>query len=200
MLQPGDFGANARGEPLATVLGSCVSIVLYDEGLRAGGMNHFLLPGRVGPGDVFRDSAAFYGMYAVDLLVNELLRLGSSRARLKAKVFGGAAMLSLPGSGMSRIAEGNVAFAFDYLAKEGIPVLASDVGGFRARRIWLFPDTGRVLLQRIGTALNLPLARSEGRYRRSLAALDREGPSVIFDDPAGKAREALREDGGDAEP
>ena len=116
-------------------------------------------------GELARNPAALYGMYAADSLVNELMKLGSKRAALKAKVFGGSSLLAFPGSIMNRIAEGNVNFAFEYLRSEGIPVLARDVGGNWARRIWLFPDSGRVLLRRWRALLDLPLAYRESRYR-----------------------------------
>ena len=143
-------------------------------------MNHFLLPGEVKPGQALFGAASLYGMYAIDVLVNELMKLGTERKRLRAKVFGGAAMLTFSGSGPSSVSESNIAFAFEYLNKEGIPVLASDVGGRVARKIWLFPETGQVLLRRLGMALNLPLSRREGRYRHALAQHEGETKAVLF--------------------
>ena len=122
-------------EEFTTVLGSCVATCLFDPEARVGGMNHFLLPD-AGParGQQFR-----YGLYAMELLINGLLKRGASRQRLEAKLFGGAAM----SDGLGNIGAANAAFAQRFLADEGIHCAAQSLGGRQARRIRFTPTTGQ---------------------------------------------------------
>lgn len=123
------------GTVLTTILGSCVSTCICDPTAGVGGMNHFLLPDN-GPGDgrQFR-----YGLYAMELLINGLLKKGASKDRLEAKLFGGAMM----NDGLGRIGAANAAFARRFLADEGIRCLAQSLGGTLARRVRFTPTTGQ---------------------------------------------------------
>lgn len=121
---------------LTTVLGSCVSVCLFDPEKGVGGMNHFLLPG-----DANSDTSAMrYGANAMELLVNGLLKLGAERYSLKAKVFGGASLLA----NGRQIGRANAAFARGFLEDEGIECIAESTGGEQARRIRFWPVDGRV--------------------------------------------------------
>lgn len=123
---------------LTTVLGSCVAACMRDPVSGVGGMNHFLLPGRVGDshGGVQSES---YAVHLMELLVNGLLAQGAQRSRLQAKLFGGGKMIAeLPDVGVR-----NAAFAQNFLAKEGIEYLGGSVGGELARRVDFWPATGR---------------------------------------------------------
>ncbi len=131
----GEFAVSADpAVTMSTVLGSCVSVCLYDSTQQLGGMNHFLLAAT-------RDDASGdlkYGVNAMELLINRLLQRGAARARLEAKVFGGARMTQ-----HSRdIGASNAAFALDFLTKEGIPCRAQSLGGTSARRVQFHPTTG----------------------------------------------------------
>lgn len=118
----------------STILGSCVSVCLYDQSQRVGGMNHFLLAMSQGNGG----SDLKYGVNAMELLINRLIKEGASRFNLEAKVFGGARMTA-----HSRdIGASNAAFALEFMDREGIPVRAQSVGGDRARRVQFVPTTG----------------------------------------------------------
>lgn len=127
---------------LTTILGSCVSTCMWDPVARVGGMNHFLLPdGGSGQGQQFR-----YGLYAMELLINGLLKKGASKSRLEAKLFGGAAM----SDGLGNIGAANGAFALRFLADEGIRCVAQSLGGRQARRVRFTPTSGhaqQMLLQ-----------------------------------------------------
>ena len=123
------------GEVLTTVLGSCVATCLYDPRRGVGGMNHFLLP----EGGGARRDPTRYGLHAMELLINGLLKEGASRPNLVAKVFGGARMRD----GLGDIGAANAAFARRFLAEEGIPCITTSVGGERARRVRFWPATGR---------------------------------------------------------
>ncbi len=119
---------------LTTVLGSCVAACIYDGERRIGGMNHFLLPGGTVGGDM-RFAAA-----SMERLVNGLLKRGAERARLQAKLFGGARILP----GLMDIGRRNGDAALQFLQSEGIACPAMSLGGNRARRVRFWPDSGRV--------------------------------------------------------
>lgn len=125
-------------DPLAvisTLLGSCVSVCLWDTGARVGGMNHFLLPDAAGGG-----RSRSFGAHAMEALINDLLKRGADRGRLRAKVFGGASVVQ----GLSDVGAKNVAFAESYLSLERIPCEASSTGGRQARQIHFAPVGGQV--------------------------------------------------------
>jgi len=120
-------------ESLLTILGSCVSACLYDPLRGVGGMNHFLLADGDG------QEAMRYGVYAMEILINDLLKMGASRDRLQAKLFGGAKIMER----LNDIGAENARFARKFLATEGIPVVSESLGGRRARRIEFWPVGGR---------------------------------------------------------
>ncbi len=133
----GDYTISEDSEAvLTTVLGSCIAVCLSDTVRGIGGMNHFLLPNREGTaGENVR-----YGAYAMELLINGLLKEGAERGRLQAKVFGGGKMIGT----LRDIGASNAEFARSFLADEGIPCLAESTGGTQARRIRFWPTSGRV--------------------------------------------------------
>lgn len=142
----------AAREPtiLKTLLGSCVAVCLWDPETRVGGMNHFLLPHSVsGDGEPAR-----FGVHAMDLLICEMLKAGADRRRLRAKIFGGAHVLSLPEDEDS-VPSQNIAFAIDFVRKDGFKLTGEDLGGYQARRVHFQTDTGRAFVQRITSAASL---------------------------------------------
>lgn len=148
---------------LVTVLGSCVAACVRDPLLKLGGMNHFLLPeGQVGDG-----APARYGSFAMELLINDLLKRGASRGRLEAKVFGGANVLK--GFTSNPVGTRNAEFVRHYLEAERIPVLAEDLCGIHPRKVWFFPHTGRVVVQRLPHAHDVVAAETAVRARLSKA-------------------------------
>ena len=180
-LHPGEYFATREDTILATVLGSCVAVGLFDAEAGAGGLNHFMLPGDFRQNGMARSPNAKYGMYAMELLINELFKLGARRPSLKAKVFGGGAVLGFEGGGGSRIPGDNIEFAFEYLAKEGIPVLASDVGGKAPRKIFFFARTGKVLLKKMAGAIGAIARKDDERYLCELKSRPLEGPITLFE-------------------
>lgn len=121
---------------LSTLLGSCVAICLCDPVRRIGGMNHFLLPDNGGgaTGDHVK-----YGVNAMELLINGLIKKGAARDRLVAKAFGGARM----DGNLRDIGESNIRFARDFLQRENIPCEGESLGGLQARRVLFWPTTFR---------------------------------------------------------
>lgn len=123
----------------STVLGSCVAACLYDPEARVGGINHFLLA-EPQPGQVVDATAAQrYGVHAMELLINEMLRRGARRERLRAHLYGGANMHA----GMRAIGSANAQFARRFLEQDRIPLVASDLGGTSARRVDFQAALGR---------------------------------------------------------
>lgn len=156
-------GVYSSREPavVRTILGSCIAVCLRDPATKVGGMNHFMLPaGGMGEG-----ANARYGIHAMELLINECMKMGADRRRLEAKVFGGGHVLRVQTSA-SNVPQSNIRFALQFLATEGIPILARDLGGFAAREVYFFTDSGRTLLKRLGS--------TGTEDARELAAMQRE--------------------------
>lgn len=125
---------------LTTILGSCVAACLWDPVAKVGGMNHFLLPGdNIDRASSSRSDVQRYGVYLMELLLNDLFRNGAVKSRLKAKLFGGAAIVK----GLSDIGALNVAFAEAFLREEGIELVGGSSGGTYGRKIQFWPVGGR---------------------------------------------------------
>lgn len=144
-ILPGDLYVTRQPEVITTVLGSCVAACVRDPQRGIGGMNHFMLP--VAPA---RDAGASarYGVYALELLVNAIMRRGGRRAALEVKVFGGGRVIECGGD----IGAANIAFVHKFFADEHIPIVAEDVGRHFARRVRYWPKTGRVQLAQMPMA------------------------------------------------
>jgi chemotaxis protein CheD len=174
-LLPGEFYVSREDLVLTTVLGSCVSACIRDPRLGIGGMNHFMLPdSELGSGN-----SARYGSYAMEVLVNELLKAGARRSGLEAKVFGGAAVLKSFTD--SQVGSRNAQFVLDYLKAEHIPVLAQDLGDTCPRKIFFFPADGRVLVRRLTSNLASRDLAQETAYRSRLVAAPVSGGVELFD-------------------
>lgn len=127
---PGKKAAAKNPVEITTILGSCVSVILYDEGAKCGGLNHFLLPQPLRP----EASSWRYGVDAIPALIEDLLALGASREKLVAKVYGGANVLKDVQIGAS-IGKRNIEFALETLEKQGIRIVEKSVGGEYCRKI-----------------------------------------------------------------
>jgi len=137
-ITQGEYATAVSGEVvISTLLGSCVSCCLWDEDAGIGGMNHMLLA-KASAGDTVR---ALSGLSAMELLINDLVKLGATKKRLKAKAFGGARMVK----GLSDIGAQNAEFTVSYLQQEGIPLVTQSFGGTCARNLRFWPASGRVL-------------------------------------------------------
>lgn len=145
-ISQGEFAtSDGTGRSISTILGSCVATCLHDPVARVGGMNHFLLPeanGSTAP-------AASFGINAMELLINAMIKQGADRRRLTAKVFGGARMIA----GLSDVGAKNAAFVLDFLKREGIECTGQSLGGTQARRIQFWPEDGRARQKLVGEAV-----------------------------------------------
>ena len=178
-ILPGQYHA-ARGGAVTTVLGSCVSTCLWDPLERIGGMNHFMLPGDNAHPDSPWAASARFGVYAMEVLINDMIHLGADRRRLVAKVFGGARLLA----GFDRLDVGakNSEFVLEFLRVEGIRVLAKDLLDVCPRKVLFFVDSGKVQVKRLSMS---PAETVQRREREYLSRLDTgsAGEIEIFKPP-----------------
>ncbi|WP_017671344.1 chemotaxis protein CheD [Blastomonas sp. AAP53] len=140
------------GDPdlvFSTILGSCIACCLFDPVARLGGMNHFLLASPPHSMQVLDDGAERFGLYAMELLVNDMIKKGASRTNMRAHLYGGSNMLS----GMRAIGTENARFAKEFLRNDRIALLKADTGGEQARRLDFQPVTGRVRCRNVGRDL-----------------------------------------------
>jgi chemotaxis protein CheD len=146
-LEPGGVVAAVHPTEITTILGSCVAVCLWDERLRLGGMNHFLLPSAPGG----QPASGRQGSAAIPMLLRELERLGSQRQHLRAKVFGGAHMLGFPPrGGAPALGQRNAELARRLLAEAGIAIIAEDLGGSAGRKLRFRTDDGTALVKTLG--------------------------------------------------
>lgn len=176
-ILPGEYYVTGRELLIVTVLGSCVSVCLYDRLAKIGGMNHFMLPEHDDPSSPLSDSAR-YGSYAMEVLVNNLLKAGASRQRLEAKIFGAGRVL--PGFSHTNVGARNAVFAQHYLADEGIKVKATDLLGEFPRKVYFFATEGRVLVKTLRKQHNDTIIQRELQYESSLDHLKVEGSVELF--------------------
>ncbi|MBP7580475.1 MAG: chemoreceptor glutamine deamidase CheD [Vogesella sp.] len=162
-LLPGEYEASADGLLLVTVLGSCVSACLRDRKTGIAGMNHFMLPDQ-GSSNSDRLMPARFGTHAMELLINDMLKLGANRNTLEAKVFGGGNVIA--GMTTVNIGQRNAGFVRAFLAQENIPIVAEDLGLDIARKIYFFTDTGKVMVKKINPQQTL--VQEEESYRRRI--------------------------------
>ncbi len=168
ILHPGEFYASGADLIISTVLGSCIAVVFYDPVRRIGAMNHFMLPGTQREDGYLNTEGGKYGMYAMELAINEMLKLGARREQLRCKVFGGAHVLRGGSSNEASVPQNNINFAFNYLETENVTVESSDVGGTVARKVLLFPQNFKVLLKRITGTLVTDVEQEEKDYLRRI--------------------------------
>lgn len=183
-VQPGEFYITIAhpDEAITTVLGSCVSACIRDPEAVVGGMNHFMLPeeAQYGRGD-WREAvglATRYGSYAMESLINGLLKLGARRERMEVKLFGGGQVLDVD----MPVGQRNIEFARRWLLTEGLRVVAQDVGGKTPRRIIYFPATGTVKVRQLRPVESREVLSSERRYFGDVAARPLVGEIELFRD------------------
>ncbi len=176
-ILPGQYYAAAGEGSISTVLGSCVSTCLWDPYIRIGGMNHFMLPGDLSaPASPWGVSARF-GIYAMEVLINEMIHLGADRRRLIAKVFGGAQVLQ--GFDTLDVGKMNSEFVLNFLREEQIQLVAQDLLGVSPRKVHFFPTSGKVHLKKLHLQPDDVVRRQEEDYAKRLAHA-RTGEVEIF--------------------
>lgn len=175
---PGDY--YVTGEPgvtIVTILGSCVAACVRDPFSGFGGLNHFMLPeGENGEWNGI--GAAFrYGNFAMEALINAVLKSGCARQNLEVKLFGGASLLG----SANGVGHKNCLFARRYLEMEGIPLSGADLGGEYGRRIQYDPATGKVQRLMLKSREDAAMLSDETRYASSLRQTSVAGDIDLFD-------------------
>jgi len=180
IIQPGEYYVTDQDIVIATVLGSCISVCIRDEKLKLGGMNHFMLPGDFRLDDVFNSQSARYGMYAMELIMGDIIKLGSDRKNLTAKVFGGGHVLNSVPHTQDAVPAANIQFVKSFLSMEGIRVVSSDVGGSYGRKVLFLPKTGKVFVKTLVPEAASKLAVREQRYQKTLRRETKEEDVTLF--------------------
>lgn len=178
-ILPGEFYVTSADMAISTVLGSCVSACIRDTRFNIGGMNHFMLPGNM---DIFNplSASARYGSYAMEVLINEILKRGGRRENLEAKVFGGGNVVHAMTT--SDVGKRNAKFVVDYLGFESIPIVAQDLMDSCPRKVVFFPTTGRVLMKRLhNERVDREIIETENRYSKTLGQTPVSNDVELFD-------------------
>ncbi len=142
-ILPGEYFVDDEDILVMTTLGSCIAACLWDRNAHVGGMNHFMLPDGAGNG---LDSGR-YGSYAMEVLINELMKRGATRSTLEAKVFGGGQVIA--GMNTMNVGQRNTEFVLDYLKTERIPVVSKDVMDVYPRKVCFLPHSGKAMVKRL---------------------------------------------------
>lgn len=172
----GDWYVSTRPkEMLATILGSCVSACIRDPLAGVGGMNHFLLPGDDTVDSQVSESAR-YGVFAMESLINGLLKAGGRKDRFEVKVFGGGNVIN----NSARIGSKNARFIREFLRKEGYRITSEDLEGDHPRRLHYYPDTGKVMMRLLRRKEDMVVVTEEDRYKKSITARPSGGEVELF--------------------
>lgn len=171
VIDPGEYFVTSEDLVISTLLGSCVSACLWDPVNRIVGMNHFLLaernPSKGTP--LMVSEAGRYGIHAMELLINSMIRKGATKNLIRAKAFGGGSVLAGSNQGDYRfnIGEMNSQFIIDFLDGENIPIDTYNLRGDYGRVIHFASIDYSVLMRRIGVTTEKVLVRQEKQYLKT---------------------------------
>jgi len=167
---PGEYYVSQDDLMVMTVLGSCIAACIWDPKIRVGGMNHFMLPEGGG------DTSGRYGSYAMELLINEMIKLGARRETMQAKVFGGGQVMH--SFTTMNVGERNTAFVLDYLQTERIAIISKDVLDIHPRKVCYFPATGKAMVKRLAHSHPETFETQERKASATVVAKSAAGGSV----------------------
>jgi len=179
-ILPGEYYVTTQGEMISTVLGSCVSACIRDPIMGVGGMNHFMLP--VSKNTVINkdrpNDATRYGNYAMEQMINDILKAGGKRENLEVKLFGGGKVLAA----MTKIDVGhqNIVFVRDYVAIERLNVLSTDLGDIYPRKVLYFVNDGTVKMKKLKSVHNKTIAERENTYTKEINKKPTSGDIELF--------------------
>lgn len=177
-ILPGEFYVTVHDELITTVLGSCISACIRDPRTGLGGMNHFMLPLQANSSEMTSlSNAARYGNFAMEQMINDILRNGGARERLEVKVFGGGKVMQ----GMTDVGKRNISFVKEYIATEGFELLAEDVGGMYPRKVVYSPKTGKVKIKKLYNKHNKTIEHRDENYFSKISKQEVESDIELFD-------------------
>ncbi len=178
-ISPGEFYFTDKEMVIVTVLGSCISACIRDTVTGIGGMNHFMLPESASADkDSPISESMRYGSYAMEVLINQLLRSGAKRENLEAKIFGGGAVIQ--GMKSSKVGERNAIFVKNFLDNEGIAITGEDLLDMYPRKVYFFPKTGKVLVKKLKELNNNTVHEREEAYASRLKTNEVSGDVDLF--------------------
>ena len=177
-ILPGEYYVTSRDMVLVTVLGSCVAACIRDHHSGIGGMNHFMLPDNNADDSSPLSSSARYGTYAMEILINHITKMGARRANLEAKVFGGGNVLK--GFTVANVGQRNADFVLEFLATEKIRVVAQDLVDIYPRKVYYFPNSGKVMVKKLRNIHNDTIVDREKDYSSRLQKSKVEGAVELF--------------------
>jgi len=177
-ILPGEYYATGRNMVLVTVLGSCVCACIRDKISGIGGMNHFMLPDSGQDRNNPLGESARYGTYAMEILINQLLKMGAKRSNFEAKVFGGASVLR--GFTVNNVGERNAEFVLQFLKTENITIAAQDLLDTNPRKVYYFPTSGLVRVRELKQVHNDTIISREAEYNMRLQYAKLEGDVELF--------------------
>jgi len=177
-ILPGEYYVTSRAMVLVTVLGSCVAACIRDYHSGVGGMNHFMLPDNHADDSSPLNASARYGTYAMEVLINHIIKLGARRAFLEAKVFGGGNVLK--GFTVANVGQRNADFVLEFLATEKIRVVAQDLVDIYPRKVYYFPNRGKVMVKKLRNIHNDTIFEREKDYGSRLKKSKVEGDVELF--------------------
>jgi chemotaxis protein CheD len=176
-ILPGEYYVTSQDEVIVTVLGSCISACVRDRRYKIGGMNHFMLPMQSGvPDPKTADKSTRYGNYAMEHMINDILKNGGRRENLEVKIFGGGKILAT----MTDIGQRNIDFVHDYIVTEGLDLLAEDIGDRFPRKVLYFPTTGKARVKRLKALHNNTIIEREISYMHDIETKPVEGEIELF--------------------
>lgn len=168
-ILPGEYFVDGEDLLVQTTLGSCIAACLWDRVAKVGGMNHFMLP--EGAGDSGR-----YGSYAMELLINEMMKRGANKGRMEAKIFGGGAVIS--GMNTINVGERNTNFVIDYLKTERIPIVSKDVMDVYPRKVCFLPASGKAMVKRLAPTNTDALSQQDRAAIQKVQPVASQGGSI----------------------
>ena len=178
-LNPGEYYVTKNEEAIYTTLGSCISACIRDRVNGIGGMNHFMLPATTEETSwkaAGLGSATRYGNFAMEHLINEILKNGGSRQNLEVKLFGGGKIIA----NMTDVGMRNILFARDYIQTEGLKVTSEDVGDVYPRMVVYFPNSGKVRVKRLRSLHNNTIVEQETKYLQTIDKKPVSGDIELF--------------------
>ena len=180
-ILPGEYYVTANNEAIVTVLGSCVSACIRDKVFGIGGMNHFMLPLNKNMSDAdvaAMSNAGRYGNFAMEKMINDILKNGGTRENLEVKIFGGGRVLK--NMKTLDIGNGNIDFVREYIQTEQLHLVGEDVGDIFPRKVIYFPLTGKVKVKKLRQIHNNTIIERENSYMSSIEVKPVESDVELF--------------------
>lgn len=180
-ILPGEYYVTTQNELISTVLGSCISACIRDKQSGIGGMNHFMLPEKTNVKNSTlsqTSDATRYGNYAMEKMINDILKAGARRENLQVKIFGGGKVLA--NMNTMDIGQKNIAFVRTYIIAEGLALLAEDVGDIFPRKVLYYPKSGKVKIKKLRSIHNETIAERESKYKTEIIQTPVQGDIELF--------------------